>query len=108
MSLFQGHVACQNFTLTEPQQKFIEMFLIKAHYFYFKSTKNKGMRGGVNTIPRELLSPLNLTPTVQPLQGIKAQSPSQMKEPLQNALDKAQNNLPTCHAVIPKFSEKAL
>ena len=42
------------------------MFLIKADYFYCKSTKNKGMnfntRGGVNTIPREPLSPLNLTP----------------------------------------------
>lgn len=68
---------------------------------------NFNMRGGVNTIPRELLSPLNLTPTIQPLQGIKVQSPSQMKQPLQNAIDKAQNNLPTCHAVTPKFSEKA-
>lgn len=97
--------------LTEPWQKFIEMFLIKADYFYCKSTKNKGMnfntRGGVNTIPREPLSPLNLTPTNQPLQGIKVQSPSQMKQPLQNTIDKSQNNLPICHAVIPKFSKKA-
>ena len=36
--LFQGHVACLNLTLTELQQKFIEMFLIMADYFYFKST----------------------------------------------------------------------
>jgi len=43
MSLFQGHAACPNFTPTEPQQKFIEMFLIKADYFYFKSNKNRGM-----------------------------------------------------------------
>ena len=68
---------------------------------------NFKMRGGVNTIPRELLSPLNLTPTNQPLQGIKVQSPSQMKQPLQNTIDKSQNNVPICHAVIPKFSKKA-
>lgn len=86
------------------------MFLIKADYFYCKSTKNEGMnfntRGGVNTIPREPLSPLNLTPTNQPPQGIKVQSPSQMKQPLQNTIHKSQNNLPICHAVIPKFSKK--
>lgn len=29
-----------------------------------------------------------------------------MKQPLQNAIDKAQNNLPTCHAVIPINSPK--